>query len=194
MKKIILFMILVTAVAFGVLLFIIGRNGAPPLSRSAGQEQARPYLHEDVPTGSRETADLVYIEKKARRLTLFRKGKPIRTYRVALGFAPKGKKSSDGDGKTPEGLYIIDRRNPNSRFHRALHISYPNADDRRQAAARGVSPGGDIMIHGLMNGLGWIGKAHRARDWTLGCIALTNEEIEEVWRMVPDGTPVVIVP
>jgi murein L,D-transpeptidase YafK len=186
--------ILLAAAAFGVLLFLSGRNGTHPLNRPAGQEQARPYLHEGVTTGSGETADLVYIEKKARLLTLFRKRKPIRTYRVALGFAPKGKKTSDGDGKTPEGRYTIDRRNPNSRFHRALHISYPNADDRRQAAARGVSPGGDIMIHGLMNGLGWLGKAHHARDWTLGCIALTNEEIEEVWRMVPDGTPVEIVP
>jgi len=187
-------MILLTAVVFGVFIYYNSWKGGPPPSRSVGQEKARTFRNSNVPPGSRDTADLVYIEKKARRLTLFRGGKPIRTYRVALGFEPVGKKTTDGDGKTPEGRYVIDRRKQNSRFHRALHISYPNADDRRQAAERGVSPGGDIMIHGLMNGMRWIGTAHRARDWTLGCIALTNEEIEEIWRMSPDGTPVEIVP
>jgi murein L,D-transpeptidase YafK len=194
MKKAFLFLILITVAAFGVMLFQNRRGGESPSSRRNESERKQLSPPSSPLTGLHQTADLVYIEKKARRLTLFRKGKPIRTYRVALGFEPVGKKTTEGDGKTPEGRYVIDRRKPNSSFHRALHISYPNADDRRQAAARGVSPGGDIMIHGLMNGMGWIGKAHRARDWTLGCIALTNDEIDEVWRMAPDGTPVEIVP
>jgi murein L,D-transpeptidase YafK len=194
MKNAIFVILLITAAAFGVFFCHNRQEGKLPPSRSAGQEQARSSRPSDAPPGSHDTADLVYIEKKARRLTLFRNGKPIRTYRVALGFEPVGKKTTEGDGKTPEGRYVIDRRKPNSRYHRALHISYPNADDRRQAGERGVSSGSDIMIHGLMSGMGWIGKAHRARDWTLGCIALTNEEIEEVWRMAPDGTPVEIVP
>jgi murein L,D-transpeptidase YafK len=194
MKKAICLMILITAAVFGVFLYHNSHKGGTPPSRSAGQEKARTSRHSDVSPGSHDTADVIYLEKRARRLTLFRNGKPIRTYRVALGFEPVGKKTTDGDGRTPEGRYVIDRRKQNSRFHRALHISYPNADDRRQAAERGVSPGSDIMIHGLMNGLGWIGKAHLARDWTLGCIALTNDEIDEIWRMAPDGTPVEIVP
>jgi murein L,D-transpeptidase YafK len=96
--------------------------------------------------------------------------------------------------KTPEGLYSIDYRNPHSDYHLALHISYPAPDDVKRAAARGVSAGGDIMIHGLPNGRGWIGKLHRQKDWTAGCIALTDKEIEELWRITPDGTPVEIRP
>ncbi len=139
-------------------------------------------------------ADRILIEKSARRLTLFRGGKPIKAYRVALGREPEGKKSCEGDCKTPEGCYVIDYRNENSRFHRALHISYPSEEDRRQAAAQGISPGSDIMIHGLKNGMGWIGKGHLVDDWTLGCIAVTNREIDEIWELTPVGTKVEILP
>lgn len=138
--------------------------------------------------------DCVLIEKGARRLSLYRNGALLKTYRIALGRNPVGKKTTKGDYKTPEGSYIIDRHKPISRYYRALHISYPNADDRRQAAARGVSPGGDIMIHGLPRGFAEIGSLHLKRDWTLGCIAMTNQEIDEIWQAVPDGTPVKIVP
>jgi murein L,D-transpeptidase YafK len=138
--------------------------------------------------------DRVVIEKGIRRLSLYRRGELLKSYRIALGRVPVGKKATEGDGKTPEGCYIIDRRKPNSNYHRALHISYPNVEDRRQAAARGVSPGGDVMIHGLPNGFGAIGSLHLKQDWTLGCIAMTNEEIDEIWKSVPDGTPVKIVP
>mgnify|MGYP001160679111 CR=1 FL=1 len=194
MKKAILVILLIFPAVAALYYMQSRRAGETSPSRSSERVPEHPPTSSGSATGIHQTADLVYIEKNARRLTLFSNGKPIRTYRVALGFSPKGKKTTDGDGKTPEGRYIIDRRKPNSRFHRALHVSYPNADDRRQAAARGVSPGGDIMIHGLLNGLGWIGKAHHARDWTLGCIAVTNEEIEEIWRLTPVGTPVEIVP
>lgn len=139
-------------------------------------------------------ADKVLIEKKDRRLTLFSNGKTLKVYKVALGGNPTGKKLEEGDKRTPEGTYMIDRRNERSRYHRALHISYPNSADIAQAKARGVSPGGDIMIHGLPNGIGFVGNFHVKRDWTLGCIAVTNPEIEEIWRTVPDGTVVDIVP
>jgi murein L,D-transpeptidase YafK len=91
-------------------------------------------------------------------------------------------------------MYVIDRRNAHSQFDRTLHISYPNAADREMARKLGVSPGGDIFIHGLPKGDGWVGSADRARDWTDGCIAVTNQEIEEIWRLVDNGTPVDIRP
>jgi murein L,D-transpeptidase YafK len=136
----------------------------------------------------------ILIEKKARRLTLLHGQQRIACYSVSLGRHPVGKKAQEGDGRTPEGLYTIDRRKLRSSYHRALHISYPNHEDRVQARSRGVSPGGDIMIHGLPNGMGHFGKAHLARDWTDGCIAVTDEEIEEIWKLVEDGTKVEIVP
>ena len=136
----------------------------------------------------------IVIEKSARTLTLFSGNRTLKVYRIALGANARGPKQQHGDGRTPEGTYVIDGRNKNSAYHRALHVSYPNAEDRRRARERGVSPGGAIMIHGLRNGMGAIGKAHVLRDWTQGCIAVTNEEIEEIWRLVPNGTRVVIKP
>jgi murein L,D-transpeptidase YafK len=141
-----------------------------------------------------EFADTVYIEKAARKLTLKHDGRSLKQYRVALGFDPIGHKRQEGDGRTPEGSYEISGRNPKSQFHLSLRVSYPNANDRADAAARGVPPGGDIMIHGLPNGAGAIGEAHLMRDWTLGCIAVTNAEIEEIWAAVPNGARVEIVP
>ena len=140
------------------------------------------------------TADSILVEKGAHRLTLFREGMPVVSYRVALGQNPVGHKARAGDKRTPEGLYHIDARNPNSRFHLGLHVSYPNAQDVARARAEGVSTGGDIMIHGLPNGQGAVGTAHRQYDWTNGCVAVTDEEIEEIWSSVPVGTPVRIVP
>jgi len=105
-----------------------------------------------------------------------------------------GAKQEEGDMKTPEGIYKIDSRNPQSSFHLALHISYPSDDDKARAADRGVPAGFDIMIHGIRNGLGWIGVFHRWTDWTVGCIALTDEEIEELFRVTPGGTTIEIRP
>lgn len=139
-------------------------------------------------------SDRVIVEKSARRLTLFRGRTLLKSYRVALGRAPIGAKQQEGDQRTPEGLYRIDFHKSDSAFHRALHISYPEQRDITRAAARGVSAGGDIMIHGLPNGRGWIGALHRRIDWTAGCIAVTNSEIEEIYRTVPDGTPIEIRP
>ena len=139
-------------------------------------------------------ADQIVIVKSDRKLTLLRQGQVLRTYKVALGTEPKGAKTRQGDNRTPEGEYTIDSRNAQSQYHLSLHISYPNADDRVEAHKAGVSAGGAVMIHGLPNGMGWIGSKHRLRDWTDGCIAVTNDEMDEIWRTVADGTPIEIRP
>lgn len=148
-----------------------------------------------IPIGAEELkADKVLILKEARKIYLYNGDKKIKEYNMALGFSPVGHKQQEGDGKTPEGIYKISGRNPKSAYHLSLRISYPNEQDRKKAQERGVSPGGDIMIHGLPNKLPFIGKAHLLSDWTLGCIAVTNQEIEEIWELVPDGTTVEIKP
>ena len=141
-----------------------------------------------------EPADKVLIEKKARRLSLLSNSEVIKTYRIALGGNPIGPKERQGDNKTPEGTYIIDSRNRDSAYHLSLHLSYPNEKDKLRAKKLGVSPGGDIMIHGIKNGLAWIGAFHAEVDWTEGCIAVTDQEIEEIDRLVPNGTIVEIRP
>jgi murein L,D-transpeptidase YafK len=139
-------------------------------------------------------ADSILILKKDHVLELLAAGKVIRSYKVALGRGGLAPKQREGDGRTPEGHYIVDSRNADSHYHRALHVSYPSAEDRNRAARLGVSPGGAIMIHGLPNGLASLGASHRLYDWTLGCIAVTDEEIDEIWNLVPVGTPVEIRP
>lgn len=139
-------------------------------------------------------ADSIVVEKAAHRLTLFRAGAPVRSYFVALGRNPRGDKERRGDGRTPEGLFRIESRNPQSRYYRSLRISYPDRAHRARATALGADPGGDIMIHGLPNGKGSVGAAHREFDWTEGCIALTDQEIDEIWLAVADGTPIEIKP
>jgi len=146
------------------------------------------------PVSAERQADLVQVDKSARTLTLMRGADIIKTYQISLGPAPGGHKSREGDGRTPEGRYSIDSRNSRSRFHLALHISYPNAEDRIVAQRLGVPPGGDIMIHGLPNGLSWLDKLHLRRDWTDGCVAVTNAEVEEIWAHVATGTTIVIRP
>ena len=139
-------------------------------------------------------ADHIRILKHDRTLELIRDGSIKQAYKVALGRTPIGPKQAQGDGKTPEGLYTVDAKNAHSQFHLALHVSYPNTADREHAHKLGVSAGGDIMIHGLPPKYAWVGAAHRATDWTEGCIAVTNSEIEEIWKHVPVGTPVEIRP
>jgi murein L,D-transpeptidase YafK len=125
-------------------------------------------------------------------MTLLNGDRIVRIYRVALGRGGLDNKSRAGDGKVPEGIYHIVGRNPNSAYHLSLRISYPTSAQIREAGRLGVNPGGDIMIHGIRNGLGWLGARHRSLDWTQGCIAVTNEEIEEIWRLVPDGAQIEI--
>jgi murein L,D-transpeptidase YafK len=139
-------------------------------------------------------ADSIVVEKAARRLTLFRGGEPVRVYFVALGRNPVGDKVQRGDLRTPEGLFTIEGRNPSSKFYKALRISYPDVRHASRAAKMGVSAGGDIMIHGLAKPLQKLGAGHRLKDWTEGCIAVTNEEIDEIFRAVPVGSPIEIKP
>jgi len=143
-----------------------------------------------LPAGTR--ADRVLVSKSAHSLTLFVGNRPFKTYKVALGRGPGNAKHREGDHETPEGLYAIDAQNPHSRFHRALHVSYPNTRDRENAKAQGVLPGGDIMVHGVGRGLGWLGTLQHHLDWTDGCIALTNPEMDQLWELVPVGTPIEI--
>jgi murein L,D-transpeptidase YafK len=138
--------------------------------------------------------DRILIEKNARRLMLISQGEVLKSYNIALGGDPIGPKERQGDNKTPEGTYVIDGRNKDSRFHLSLHISYPNERDKNRAKKLGVSPGGDIMIHGIKNGFSWVGDAHAEVDWTKGCIAVTDEEIEEISKLAPNGTIVEIRP
>jgi tetratricopeptide (TPR) repeat protein len=140
------------------------------------------------------SADRILIEKNERRLMLISKGEVIKTYKIALGGDPIGPKEREGDNKTPEGTYVIDSRNRNSHYHRSLHISYPNERDKKRAREQGVSPGGNIMIHGIKKGFSWVGDAHTEVDWTRGCIAVTDEEIEEIGKLAPNGTIVEIRP
>lgn len=151
-------------------------------------------LKNEVFSFQKGPAEKILIEKKERRLTLIAKGKVLKTYRIALGGDPIGPKERQGDNKTPEGSYVIDARNRESRYHLSLHISYPNEQDKERANQRGVSPGGEIMIHGIKNGFSWVGDLHTGIDWTKGCIAVTDEEIEEIERLAPNGTIVEIRP
>jgi len=139
-------------------------------------------------------ADRVVVFKSERTLVLMKEDRPLKQYRVALGREPLGAKVQEGDGRTPEGLYLIDWRKPDSAFHKALHTSYPNAEDVARPREPGGGPGGLIMLHGLRNGLGFLGRFHRRLDWTNGCIAVTDAEIDEIWRVVADGTPIEIRP
>jgi murein L,D-transpeptidase YafK len=131
--------------------------------------------------------DRVVVNKGRREMLLLSGENVLRSYRVALGRDPVGHKEREGDGRTPEGRYVIDRRNPKSKYHLALHVSYPNEADVERARAAGVDPGGDIMIHGVKAGAG-----HPEVDWTQGCIAVTDAEMDEIWEMVADGTVVEI--
>ena len=151
-------------------------------------------LQKEVVALPKGPADKILIEKNERRLTLFSKGKLLKTYKIALGGNPDGPKERQGDNKTPEGTYVIDSRNRGSLYHLSLHVSYPNDKDKKRAKQLGVSPGGDIMIHGIKNGFSWVGGLHTEVDWTKGCIAVTDEEIDEIDTLVPNGTHVEIRP
>ena len=151
------------------------------------------YAHHNwnpLPAGTK--IDRILVEKSARRLSVFAGGHKLKSYPIALGRSPVGAKEQEGDMRTPEGIYTIDSRNSQSDYHLALHVSYPSATDTERATGRGVNAGFDIMVHGIRNGGGWIGAFHRVHDWTAGCIALTDEEIEELYRVTPDGTVIEI--
>jgi murein L,D-transpeptidase YafK len=162
---------------------LLGLSGLALLSACAPRSK---FLRYDGPPVTK-----IEVHKGARKMYLLSGTKVLKSYDIGLGFAPEHHKAFEGDGRTPEGLYYIDRRNPNSNFHLSLGISYPNEQDRAWAKAHGKSPGGDIFIHGRD------GKHLRhgpRRDWTEGCIAVTDREIEEIYSMVKIGTPILIIP
>ena len=140
------------------------------------------------------TATLVVVEKQKHVMTLYAHDNILRTYHVSLGRGDDSAKQREGDNRTPEGQYIIDAKNDHSQFYKALHISYPSKGDIGRAKTGGYSPGGAVMIHGLRHDLAWLGSLHRLRDWTRGCIAVTNAEMDEIWNVVPVGTPIEIKP
>jgi len=139
-------------------------------------------------------ADKVIIEKAARKLHLFQKGKAFRTFEIALGIRPVGDKKKEGDFKTPEGSYLLDGRNQNSDFFLAIHVSYPSDADRREARRLGVDPGGAIMIHGQPNAPTRSETYYRTQDWTNGCIAVSNSDMIDIWLMTDENTPIEIRP
>ena len=150
---------------------------------------AHTQAHRPIP---QKQADLIVIVKSTRTMTLYRGRSVLKIYKVALSADPVGPKTREGDHKVPEGDYVIDGKIAHSQFHRALHLSYPNAQDRARARRLGVNPGGDVEIHGLPNGYAWIGSGQHMIDWTDGCIAVTDAEIDEIWQLVPVGTRVEI--
>lgn len=159
------------------------------------------FMHEvmksddpEVNNGPLLEADKVLVIKSERKIHLLKEGVIFRTYSIALGDNPVGHKEQKGDERTPEGKYILDWRNPNSMCYKSIHISYPNKQDRLRAKKKGVSPGGDIMIHGILNGYGWVGKDHIKQDWTDGCVAVSDKEMDEIWTSVKNGTPIEIKP
>lgn len=139
-------------------------------------------------------ADMVLVDKSDAKLYLLKDGEVIRKYSVAFGENPVGHKRRQGDERTPEGDYVLDYKKADSSFHRAIHISYPNAEDIAQAKARGVDPGGLIMIHGQPNGMWWLAYVTQLFNWTNGCIAVTDAEMDEIWVAVDAGTPITIRP
>lgn len=167
---------LITAVFTIALLF-----GSPNANASAMR----------LPEDGKKTAlqaDYILVDKSARRMTLFAGQTPIKSFRISLGKGGIAPKERQGDKRTPEGRYTINGRNPNSNYHLSLRISYPNHADRARAASMGASPGGDIFIHGIGPGLSWWEElTYPFRDWTAGCIAVTDADMEEIWELVPNG-------
>lgn len=141
-----------------------------------------------------QKADLVLVKKSESRLYLERAGNAFASFKVAFGAKPKGHKERQGDERTPEGKYSLDSKNAGSAFYRSMHVSYPNAQDRAAARARGVDPGGLIMVHGQKNGFGWLSPITQWFNWTDGCIALSNSDMDKVWNAVDVGTPIQIDP
>jgi len=149
-------------------------------------------IHPQQPAVTTITADRILVIKSTHTMTLYAGGQVLKVYHIWLGRGRGSAKQQQGDNETPEGLYTIIGRNAHSAAYLSLHISYPNATDRERARKLGVDPGGDIMIHGLPPGNDWVKPGQQLADWTYGCIALTDAEMDEVWKLVPNGTPIEI--
>ena len=167
-----------------------GEYGAIDSCLSAGQ--AWNYRTGKCERTAEGSVDLIRVDKSAHLMSVYRGGQLVREFRVALGRGGPQPKVQQGDGRVPEGTYRITAHNPNSAFHLSLRIGYPTAEQIAAAAKRGVDPGGDLMIHGLPNARGWIGAKHTSVDWTDGCVAVTNTEMDWLYKAVPDGTRIEI--
>ncbi|HLT13965.1 MAG TPA: L,D-transpeptidase family protein [Marinobacter sp.] len=164
-------------------------------SELLARADTRMVIPQPKPTADQQFAITeVLVKKGERRLYLLNGDQKVRSYRISLGENPVGHKLYEGDKRTPEGSYLLDWRNPNSDFYKSIHISYPSSEDAELAQAWGLNPGGSIMIHGLPNNAGDLAFAFAGLDWTEGCIAVTNEEMDEIWALVDDGTPIRIMP
>lgn len=165
----------------------------PDFLTKQGREEVRDDKRREY---SRLFVDKVVVKKSERKLYLLKKDEPFRTYNISLGFSPSGHKQRQGDGRTPEGRYYIDWRNPGSKFRKSLHVSYPNYRDKLRARRKGVDPGGMIMVHGQPSSSGnnSLRQAISKEDWTQGCIAVSNLAIDEIWNYTLDGTPIEILP
>lgn len=152
------------------------------------------YFYPEKPLPLNKKITLLVVIKSERVLHVYSSKELLKTYSIALGKSPQGNKEKEGDKRTPEGSYFINDKNPNSSFYKNLGISYPNVNEQNRAKAKGLNPGGDIKIHGIKKEYGFIRKFHRISDWTNGCIAVTNEEMDELYVHVPIGTPIVIKP
>ncbi len=150
---------------------------------------SKPVAASDFPV-----ADKILVEKTGRKLHLLKNGIAFRTFKIALGLVPDGDKVEEGDQKTPEGYYMLDGRNPDSDYFLSIHISYPNSADRSAAKTKGVSPGGQIMIHGQPNEPNYSAAYYAREDWTNGCIAVSNSDMIDIWLMTPDSVPIEILP
>lgn len=167
----------------------------PPLFMKPLETQIFGKPGDEKPEQRKEVVDFVLVRKQERKLYLFSGSERIRSYSIALGKRPKGHKKMEGDSRTPEGMYTLDWRNPNSKFFRSIHVSYPSPEQYKAAEKTGVNLGGAIMIHGQPSSWSERIKLTFARkDWTEGCIALENQDMLEVWNMVEDGTPISIEP
>lgn len=171
-------------IAVGLVLAGILSTSAIATNDTANQKQTIP---------NNVIIDKVFVDKSARRLQLLSADKVIKSYHIALGGNPIGHKQQEGDQRTPIGLYTLDYKNEKSQYYRSIHVSYPNAADKSHAKKRGVSPGGAIMIHGQKNGFGALAMLNQQRDWTAGCMAVTNDEMDEIMAAVKIGTPIEIV-
>ena len=176
-------------------LLLLAACAAPPVEQARGPTSQTPLGREAariVPQRAVTQVDYLIVDKSERLMVAYAGGQPVRAWRgLQFGDRPLGHKQFEGDERTPDGRYVIEGRNPGRRYHLSLKVSYPNAADRAFAAAQGRSPGGDIFLHGQPNSLP-LGRI--PGDWTDGCIAFSNAEIEELWRIVPDGTTIEIRP
>ncbi len=177
-------------------LYFSGKSGETPVVTppqiTENNDVEIPPAREMLST-KKGSVDYIFVDKSARFMELYADGQLVKRYEIALGFAPVGQKTMQGDGKTPTGEYVIDWRNDQSQFYRSLHISYPRPDQVEQAKLDGRDPGGDIMIHGQINGREWQGDRKIEEDWTLGCISVSNNEMDEIWGLVRNGAKIKIV-